>query len=144
MFITRETDYALRILRALADGNRRNLSQVCEQQMVPSSFAYKIIRKLEKAGYLTVSRGTGGGCTLTADLQALTLFDLLGAMGEDCRINACIDPAFDCSWRNRYGACPTNHCLCEIQRTINAELQRHTLHQLLFSDEEGKPEGVSG
>ena len=46
MFITRETDYALRILRALADGNRRSLSQVCEQQMVPSSFAYKIIRKL--------------------------------------------------------------------------------------------------
>lgn len=134
MFITRETDYALRILRALSDGKRRHLAQVCEQQLVPSSFAYKIIRKLERAGYLEVARGTGGGCTLTADLRTWTLFDLLDAMEEDFRVNACIDPAFECPWRNRYGACPTNSRLCEIQRTINAELQRHTIYQLLFDD----------
>lgn len=144
MFITRETDYALRILRALSDGNRRNLAQVCEQQMVPSSFAYKIIRKLERAGYLKVARGTGGGCTLTADLRTLTLFDLLDAMGEDFRVNACIDPAFDCPWRNRYGACPTNRGLCKIQRTINAELQRHTIYQLLFGEDEERPGNAFG
>ena len=50
--ITRETDYALRLLRALQDGRRRTAAEVAGQELVPLAFAYKILKKLAQAGIL--------------------------------------------------------------------------------------------
>ena len=48
MLITRETDYALRLVRSLADGERRSVSQLSDEEQIPKAFAYKIIKKLER------------------------------------------------------------------------------------------------
>ena len=53
VLITRETDYALRVLRALSEGEQLTAGDISEQQMVPKPFAYKIIKKLSKAGFFT-------------------------------------------------------------------------------------------
>ncbi|MFR6642313.1 MAG: hypothetical protein ACLUQN_02000 [Megasphaera sp.] len=42
MIITRETDYAIRILRALADWEQKNIREISDEQMIPLQFAYKI------------------------------------------------------------------------------------------------------
>ena len=60
MIITRETDYALRILRALLDGQLHTVGQIAQEELLPQSFAYKILRKLDKAGLIQVVRGTAG------------------------------------------------------------------------------------
>ena len=70
MLITRETDYALRILRALLDGELHTAGQIAQDQLLPQSFAYKIMKKLEKAGMVQMIRGTAGGCRLAADYPA--------------------------------------------------------------------------
>lgn len=44
MIITRETDYAIRILRALADWEQKNIREISDEQMIPRQFAYKISR----------------------------------------------------------------------------------------------------
>ena len=62
--ITRETDYALRLLRTLQDGKRHTASEAAEREMVPSSFAYQILKKLARAGFVEIIRGTDGGCRL--------------------------------------------------------------------------------
>ena len=49
MVITRETDYALRILRALLDGKLHTAGQIAQDELLPQAFAYKILKKLEKA-----------------------------------------------------------------------------------------------
>ena len=53
LLITREADYALRIMRALAGGEQRTAADICQQEQIPDQFVYKIAKKLEKAGFLT-------------------------------------------------------------------------------------------
>ena len=49
MLITRECDYAVRIVRALADGEKLCVSRICEKEALTSAFVYKILKKMEKA-----------------------------------------------------------------------------------------------
>ena len=61
MMITRESDYAVRMIRALKDGEQLTIEQICRKEQVPRQFAYKILKKLEKAGLVRIRRGAGGG-----------------------------------------------------------------------------------
>ena len=71
--ITRETDYALRLLRTLRDGERRTAAEAAERELVPQSFAHKILKKLARAGFVEVARGAEGGCRLSAELNRVSL-----------------------------------------------------------------------
>ena len=64
MLITRETDYALRILQNLTDGEKRSVGEISQQETIPQQFAYKIAKKLAKAGFIQITRGVDGGCRL--------------------------------------------------------------------------------
>ena len=131
MVITRETDYALRILRALLDGELHTLGQIAQDELLPQSFAYKILKKLNKAGLIEVSRGTAGGCRLAADLSSTSLYDLMLAMGECSGLSACMDPDYACSWRNCHGGCIVHGKLLEIQAKLDKELHSHSLREIL-------------
>ena len=120
LVITRETDYALRILRALLDGELHAAGEIAQTELLPQAFAYKILKQ-----------GTAGGCRLTADLTHISLYDLMAAMGERSDLSACMEPDFQCPWRSSHGGC-TVHCkLLEIQRKLDAELQSHSLQEIL-------------
>lgn len=129
--ITRETDYALRLLRALRDGTRRTAAEVAGQELVPQAFAYKILKKLAKAGIIEVSRGAVGGCRLAADLSQISLYDLMTAMGEDCRLNGCMEDGYSCPWREARGGCSVHCRLADIQQRLNEELNAHSLEEIL-------------
>ena len=77
MVITRETDYALRILRALLDGKLHTAGQIAQDELLPQPLPIKSLKKLEKAGLVEVVRGTAGGCRLSADLTGTSLYDLM-------------------------------------------------------------------
>ena len=49
MLITRECDYAVRVVRALAPGKRMSVGEICEKESITAPFAYKILKKLQKA-----------------------------------------------------------------------------------------------
>ncbi|MEG1912078.1 MAG: Rrf2 family transcriptional regulator [Cloacibacillus sp.] len=132
MMMTRETDYAVRILRALSSSPRLSLRQICASELIPVQFAYKILKKLDKGGYVEVFRGAEGGCSLKADLSSVTLYDLLACINEEFLINACMSPSHDCQWRkSRCGTCRVHDNLKKIQFTIDEELKKHTLDELL-------------
>lgn len=133
MVITRETDYALRLLRALSPGGRHTMKDLCQAEEVPQQFAYKIIRKLAQAGLVENLRGSTGGCQLKADLKEVTLHDLLTAMGEDYKLTACMEAGYQCSWEACHSEGCRVHCqLAKIQQTFEKELQAHSLHSLMF------------
>ena len=131
MIITRDTDYALRILRALMDGQLHTVGELARGELLPQPFAYKIIKKLCKAGLVQITRGAAGGCRLSADLSQVTLYDLLLALGEPSAIAACMEPGYACPWRERQGDCVSHRQLAAIQRTLDRELQSHTLREIL-------------
>ena len=131
MLMTRETDYALRILRVLQDGQLHTASQIAQDQLLPQSFSYKILKKLEKAGLVQVIRGTAGGCRLAADLSAVSLYDLLAMLGEHAALNSCMDPGYACSWRGCHGGCQMRNRLLDIQDKLDRELRAHSLQEIL-------------
>ncbi|MCI5705449.1 MAG: Rrf2 family transcriptional regulator [Pseudoflavonifractor sp.] len=132
LLITRETDYALRILRALSDGELLTAKALTQKEAVPHQFAYKILKKLEGAGLIRITRGTGGGCRLTADLRQVSLYDLMGAVGEDTLLISCMMPDYQCTRPQENPRCAVHYRLCDIQKTVDRELQSHTVHWLLF------------
>lgn len=81
MIITKETDYALRILRVLMDGEKHSVAEMSETELIPNQFAYQILRKLSAGNLVRVSRGALGGCELSCDLDATSLYDLMGVVG---------------------------------------------------------------
>ncbi|WP_283610063.1 RrF2 family transcriptional regulator [Faecalispora anaeroviscerum] len=134
MLITKETDYALRILRALADGNRMTAPELAANEQIPQHFAYKILKKLDKAGFVQIARGADGGYTLAADLSSVTLYRLIRAMERDAAVSACTAPGYKCQWRKAHGGelCKAHIHLAQIQQTLNRELDSHTLQHILF------------
>ena len=132
VLITRETDYALRVLRALSDGQQRTAGEIAAGQLVPRQFAYKIIKKLSRGGLVTITRGADGGCRLAADLRQVSLYDLMTAMEEDACIVACMDPGYPCPWREAHGGCAIHCGLAQVQARLDEALRTHDLHSLIF------------
>ena len=46
MTMTRESDYAVRIMRALSHGSLKTVKEICGEEAIPTQFAYKILKKL--------------------------------------------------------------------------------------------------
>ena len=105
MIITKETDYALRILRVLLDGEKHSVAEMSETELIPNQFAYQILRKLSAGNLVQVSRGALGGCELSCDLDATSLYDLMGVMGERGILCACMEPGYECRWQDEHGRC---------------------------------------
>ena len=141
MLITRETDYALRVLRALAGGEMIPAAEICRRELLPRQFVYKILKKLQRAGFVAIRRGAEGGCRLCRDLKQASLYDLVAVMGEDRAVSACMRPGFRCAWReSRNAPCNVHRQLAEIQSVLDGELRSRSLHRMLFGGD-GEPSG---
>ena len=115
------------------DGQLHPIGEITQSQLVPQAFAYKILKKLAKAGLVEILRGASGGYRLTADLNRTTLYDLMEAMEEGSEVSACMDPQYPCPWRAAHGGCSIHCRLAEIQHKLDQELRAHTLGQLLLA-----------
>lgn len=64
MVITRETDYALRILRALLDGKLHTAGQIAQDELLPQAFAYKILKSWRRPDWWrwSAERRAAVGC----------------------------------------------------------------------------------
>ena len=60
---------------------RCTVGELAQGELLPQPFAYKIIKKLCKAGLVQITRGAAGGCRLSADLSQATLYGLLATAG---------------------------------------------------------------
>ena len=131
MLLTRETDYALRVLRCLLDGERKPVGDIANQGLVPQQFAYKIIKKLSRAGLVQITRGAEGGCRLSSDLTRTSLYDLMAAMEDLCSVNACTQPGYSCPWAEQNDGCKMHQRFLLIQGKLDDELRAHSLMSLL-------------
>lgn len=135
MIISRETDYAIRMLKELSDRKQHTVPELAEKGLVPQTFAYKILKKLEKAGIISISRGIAGGCRIAADLKQISLYELVeaieGSESQNLHVNACTIPGYQCSWCETHGDCAVHDSLEDIQHVLVDELKSHSLDQIL-------------
>ena len=97
MLITRECDYAVRVVRALADSRRMSVGEICEKEFITAPFAYKILKKLQKAGIVKGFRGVHGGYSLNRVAKELTLYDVYTAIDPEFFIIDCLEPGYQCT-----------------------------------------------
>ena len=121
MFITREMDYAVRILRALRSGEQLTSAQIAAREhMAP------------RAGIIESRRGHVGGYALARPAGELTLYDLFSALGGQLFITECLEPGYDCA-NNVCGACGVHREFARIQQRLEEELKCKTLEELFSS-----------
>ena len=72
--ISRELDYAMRILSFLSNIKGARVEDISKTLYIPKQFAHKIINKLIKKGYLISIRGRNGYVAFNTDLNT-TPFD---------------------------------------------------------------------
>lgn len=132
MFITRESDYAVRVIRALAGEQRLSVSEICERESITAPFAYKILKKLQKSGIVRGFRGVHGGYSLDRQPDEMTLFDVYSAIDPDLFIIECMDPSRQCLRNGEDGLpCLVHRELDSIQTELWNLLKRKTLQQIM-------------
>lgn len=136
MLITRECDYAVRVIRALNGETRLSVNEICEREDITAPFAYKILKKLQKAGIVTGYRGVHGGYALSKDAQEFTLLDIYNAIDPDMFIIECLNPHKPCT-RNQSldGRCLVHQRLSSIQDELCRLLDERNMAELFLGDE---------
>jgi Rrf2 family protein len=130
MFITRESDYAVRIIRELADGGKKTVQEISAGEQVPVPFAYKILKKLEKGGLVQGFRGAGGGYRLMKKISVITLFDVMTAVDGRLLLSECMDHDYRCPLREGGRQCKVHAEFARIQGLILAGLKERSLAQI--------------
>lgn len=131
MLITRETDYAIRILRNLNMDTVMSIHDIAPKELITVTIAHKVARILHKKGLIKSKRGVSGGYTLGRPLNEITLLDVYLAMDNSPYINACLDPEEHCPLDKKRRGCGVHQELYRIQNILHEELQRHNLDEII-------------
>lgn len=92
-FISREQDYALRIvarLAELAENVHMNMRQIATDMFISLKFAAKIIHNLKIKGFIGTVQGKHGGVYLKQNPDNISVYDILSSIGFKVRFNQCL------------------------------------------------------
>jgi len=131
MFITKECDYAVRIIRGLSKTEKATVGFLCKQENLPQFYAYKILNKLEKSGFVQSKRGSLGGYILLKDPNLITLYDIVLAVDCDAFLAGCVKNKGYCSRNTPEAPCKVHIELCRLQDKFIDCLKEKTLAQIL-------------
>jgi Rrf2 family protein len=135
MFLTKECDYGLRIVRALGDGEKKNAEKICKIEHIPSQYVYKTLKKLDKAGIVRSIRGRGGGYSLNMPLDSFSIYDVVYAVDEELFLNACLRPDEMCLRNSMEKPCVVHAELERIQSALSFEMKRNSIKEIVLSGE---------
>ena len=138
MIITRECDYWVRIVRALGGGGKKTAVEICESEHIPSQFAYKILKKLERAGYILSSRGRDGGYWLVKPIDTFSLYDILSAVDDNLFINECLKDTVECTRNTSDTPCAVHCELKRVQHVLEEELKQKSILQVVTEYQPGE------
>lgn len=123
MLLTRECDYAIRVVRALADMELKTAKMISDEEHISFAFVYKILRKLNQAGLVRIFRGVSGGYQLAKNPVEISLFDIVSAIDEHLVISECLQEGHVCSRNDDENTCLVQQELKKIQTALIEMLQ---------------------
>lgn len=129
MLVTREMDYALRILRALHRGGQLSAAAVARQENMQKAITLKLLNRLLAAGIVESRRGVSGGYFLKRPCEELSIYDVFQSIGEPPLLNRCQREGYQCENFPR-GGCGVCRELSRIQESLDRELQRMPLSDI--------------
>ena len=91
--INRQTDYAVRVLLALAKsgkGARLSSADIQREMLIPKAFMTRIVAQLSRTGLLNTFPGRDGGLMLPHSASQITLRDVVEAFEGPILLSACL------------------------------------------------------
>ena len=110
----------------------RNLPYVQgEKEFITAPFAYKILKKLQKAGIVKGFRGVHGGYSLNRVAKELTLYDVYTAIDPEFFIIDCLEPGYQCTCDGSGNQiCTVHRELQRVQKELCKMLQEKNLEDI--------------
>lgn len=130
MHLTREGDYAVRLLVDLAGRSRGHVARtedLSQRTGVPRPYLAKIIQILSRAGFVQTRQGPGGGVSLLKDPATITLRQMVEAVEGPICLNRCLIRPGECP-RDRF--CPVHPVWARVQTVFIRELDAVTAKDL--------------
>jgi len=127
---TRKTDYAIRVILALAKYPPGEIipSGVIRQEMfLPESLSLQIISRLARLNLIKAYPGRNGGIQLAHPPAEITLYDVICGMEGPISIAECLEEDHHCQLEPD---CPVQESWKILKRKMEAELKEINFHQL--------------
>ncbi|TPW17089.1 MAG: hypothetical protein FD130_797 [Halothiobacillaceae bacterium] len=131
MQLTLYTDYSLRVLLYLGlhPTASATISEIAKNYGISRNHLVKVVHNLATLGYITTTRGRGGGMTLARDAKLINI----GAVVRHTEVNFTLVECFD----RRHNTCPISPlcalkgALYQAQNSFMAVLDKYTLDDVL-------------
>jgi len=131
MHINLESDYAVRIVRVLAQkGERVDAQTLAELSCVSQRITLKIMRKLVAAGLAESYKGAHGGYKLLHEPCDITLRQVIEAIEGPYRFSRCLDEEYDCTCKDTI-ACPFHSVFDEVTVMVIRKLDEIRFDRLI-------------
>ncbi len=130
--ITRQADYGVRVLLALAkrdkDSDRHIPTRLIQREMhIPSAFLKRVVAQLAAAGFVETKAGPRGGLALARPAETITLRQIVEAVEGPQYLSDCLCGPDVCPLGRR---CPVRMQWARIQAVMLREMERVTLATL--------------
>ena len=123
MRITLESDYALRIITAMAMHDKViDAGSLSEETSVTPRFTLKILNKLVKGDIVSSYKGAKGGYALKVSADAITLRRVIELIDGPIAIARCVDDGENCSLNCDKAACIYHHIFDGISLELAKKL----------------------
>lgn len=129
MKVTRETDYAIRIVSFLSKQDSIcGAKLISEETNITQRFALKILRKLCIASITKSFKGNLGGYTLNVPPKDITMLDVIEAIQGEILINNCA--ILESSKCNDSCSCTLKKAFASANLALTQSLSSHTFDNL--------------
>ncbi len=127
MQLTVFTDYGLRSLMYLAAnaGKQCSVRDIAEHYGISRNHLVKVIHRLAQLGYITSSKGKGGGIQLAHAPQTLHLGDLVMVLEPNMNLVECFNA--ETNTCTVVSACTLKHFLVKANKAFIDTLNTYTL-----------------
>ncbi|MBP1537924.1 MAG: Rrf2 family transcriptional regulator [Ruminococcus sp.] len=130
MYITLETDYAVRIVSELCKtGSKLDAKTISTNTLVPLRFAVKILRKLVSLDIVRSYQGVQGGYQINKAPKEISLKTIVEAIEGTYCFSRCLAPDGECN-RGASGKCCNQKAFAEITEQVNKLLESYNFEYL--------------
>jgi len=132
MRITQESDYALRILTALATHEDVvDAKTLSEETSVTQRFTLKILHKLVQGSFVQSFKGVRGGYKLKSAPDNITLKSVIELIDGPIVIARCLESTECCSLNQDKSSCIYHHIFDKISLDVAIKLEKITIKDVL-------------
>jgi Rrf2 family iron-sulfur cluster assembly transcriptional regulator len=128
--INRQTDYAVRVILALAqqgEGARLSSGEIQKAMLIPAALMPRIVAQLARHGLLNTFPGREGGLMLPRPAAQITLRDVVEAFEGPILLSECLQAKDDCPFRTN---CPVSPKWGRVQVAMLREMAAITFESL--------------